>query len=298
MSYGEVWKLDLPILTTEVPEESESGDIGTIGDLGDCYELVVLATTLDDATTKNDYWAVLETFPVTATPISYLQKCVNGEWTDLAVINDSTYATIYTRTATKKQVVAFRLEFQKVLTLQGVGCYRVRIEFDGNNRYSPTLTLKEYSSAIADETVRLTWRLNSLVGTSNSISTFDFSQVEWYSQLRVQDAIFGYKKAPIEVESSRYENGYERTIKKSFREEYQLEIRKLPIALHDILMYGMLQADDIWITDYNLNNPSGTYIEKAVEVTGSYEPNYNVDKNPSVIISFVDKYNNRRKLYS
>jgi ribosomal protein L31 len=64
------------------------------------------------------------------------------------------------------------------------------------------------------------------------------------------------------------------------------------------MIYDVLMADEILISDYNSKN-ADSFVDISVEINSGYEPNYSGSRPyPSVQIGLVDKFNNRKKLYS
>jgi len=122
--------------------------------------------------------------------------------------------------------------------------------------------------------------------------------MDWTSQLRICDSVFYGRRGGFEKETQRLETGEELSVKKSFREEYTLEMRKAGMAVHKFLMYDVLMADEILVCDYNSEN-ADAFVDLSVEINSGYEPNYEGSRPyPSVEVTFIDKYNQRRKLYS
>jgi len=267
-----------------------------------CYKNLVLADPVDPDTFKNDTKGVLKSFPKSYTAVMELEKYTSGAWAKVADLNTDALGTYYAQgfaTKGNNDLIGYSISWQAVLLAHSTGKYRVKFDLSTIELYSEEFCLEVFSTRAADQTVRIDYKLDSVIGSEFSQSTRDFAGIDWWTQIRLNDAIFGYKKGPIEVEASRYQDGFERTVGKEYNEEYLLIIKRLPFALHDLLVYDILQADEIKITDYNSRNNSGSYINKEVEITGSYEPNYRgTRQQPSVELTFKDRYTNRKKLYS
>ncbi|HEX4888545.1 MAG TPA: hypothetical protein VFV37_10910 [Luteibaculaceae bacterium] len=295
MSWGEVFKKDILFIDERVADPNNP-DVGpnpfqTCGLC--CY---VLASVTSDDPLVNDQTSYLEFTPITLPTVIVLKK--DGNF--VANLNDNTYGTYFGNLRVKNNMkpVGYLVNWRLVLLAFGEGDYSVEFTIGQRVVEYPSVCLKQYHILDADETVRIEWVTNSIIGDKDQRLTRDFVGLNWYNQIRLCDSIFGKRRAPFEVESTRYNNGYERTIRKEFREEYTLTIRKLDIDKHPILLYDTLMGDDIIITDYNAGNNSGKYTSIEVEVNGSYEPNYSGNiPAPGLELTFVDKYSNRRKRY-
>ena len=305
MSWGEVTKQNIVVLSEITPDPILPIDSNPFKKC--CYDLKVFADTTDSDIYKNDYSSSLQIFPSNYSSVTMkLQKSEDGVWVDKATLSNDTYGTFYAlgfRTVDNNNYVGYKIQWRKVLdeSVSGFGPGKYRIHFDGGtaSKYSYEYCLSPYTSLMADQTVRITWLWNSVIGDYNSEETRDFVGMEWLNQIRYSNSIFGYKKAPFTTESTLYDSGKEVSYKKNFREEYKLEMRYLPNELAEIVVYDILQADDIWITDYNSENNSGSYVEKNVEINGEYSPSY-ANKRPELLLelNFIDKFNNRDKKYS
>ena len=268
-----------------------------------CYNLEVFADDTDTSVYKNDYFGALEAFPLNYTSVTKnLQKLVDGLWITQAVLNDNTYGTNYAlgfETKNNKNYVGYKLQWRTVLIAFGTGKYRIQFDTPTIDLYSYDFCLNNYTADAVDRTVRITYLWDSVIGSKSQAKVRDFAGMEWLSQMRISSSMFGFKKAPFTVESTKYATGKEVSYKKTAREEYKLEIVNMPNDICEFLYYDILQADDIWMTDYNSTNNSGSYIEHNVEINGAYDPNYgNLRPELSLDIPFIDKYNNRDKKYS
>jgi len=271
-----------------------------------CYELCVFADPADTDKYKNDWSSILKIIPQQYSSVNMeLQKKEDGVWTTKATLVDDTYGTYYPLgfvEKNNKDYVGYKINWREVFnapTWGGRGKYRILFDLVSRTITSEEYCLEQFSTRSVDGTIRIEYLWNSVIGSKYSDERRDFSQMEWNNQIRFKEAIFGYKNASMEEESVRMQDGKQRTIKKEWLEEYKMIIRRLPLDLHDILLYDIAQADEVVITDYNSWNSSGNYAEKEVEFSGGYDPNYSgTTAQPSVLLTFKDRYTNRRKLYS
>tara|TARA_R110001606_G_scaffold93417_3_gene207469 strand:- start:267 stop:1181 length:915 start_codon:yes stop_codon:yes gene_type:complete len=304
MSYGEVTKKNVLVLSEIIPDPEVPVDENPFKKC--CYDLNVFASILDADKFKNDYSSSLKIFPINYGVTMYLQKLVDGGWVSKVTLNNNNYGTYYARgfrQVNNNNYVGYKIDWRSVLADTGndLGEGKYRIHFDGATAdlYSYEYCLAPFSQAASDQTVRITWMWNSVIGDYNSQKIRDFVGMGWLNQIRYSNSIFGFKTAPFTTESVLYNSGKEISYKKEFRESYKLELRYLPDELAEIVLYDILQADDIWITDYNSENNSGKYIEQNVEINGEYSPSYK-NKRPELLLEldFIDKFNLRQKKYS
>lgn len=306
MSWGEVQKKTIKVMTEPVPVPDLPIDDNPLEYC--CFKLPVFADVGVSDKFQNDTRAEIFLFPEFIPTINIeLEKVVDGVWTNQTTLIDDSYGTYYAPgfvTRNNNQYVGYDLNFRDVLIAFGAGKYRLNFEaYNGGvlvyQRTSLHYCLSQFTNAAADGTVRIDYTLNSVIGDSDQTTIRDFVGLEWTSQTRVPNSIFGFKKAGFEVESVKYQTGKEVSYKKGNREEYRLEINGIPNEYGELLLYDVLMADDIYITDYNSQNNSGQYAELNVEINGGYEPNYgNLRTNLTMEIPFIDKFNRRNKKYS
>lgn len=301
MSYGEITKQDV-LVQSVLDFDPATAPVEDNPFKKCCYDLNVFADSSDTDEYKNDNSNVIKIIPQQYTITMKLQKLVSGTWTDQATLNDNSYGTYYAQgfeTKGNNDYIGYAISWRTVLSAFGVGRYR--IEFDagsGDAIYSEEYCLRVFTQAAADRSVRIKYLWNSVIGDADQTKQRDFSGLNWWNEIRLQPAIFGEKKATFEVETVRYQTGKERAVKKSFKEEYLLLIKQLPSELHDVVLNDILLSDEIQITDYNKLN-AARFVDQEVEVSGGYEPNYsNAKPYPDVSVTLIDKYDNRRKLYS
>ena len=268
-----------------------------------CYNLCVFADLSNSDNYRNDWTSFLKIIPKSYSSVNMeLEKYVNGVWTIQASLVNDTYGTFYPlgfETKGNNNLIGYRINWVEVLTAFDTGKYRVKFDLTSTAIYSDSYCLESFSQYAVDNSVRIEWLWDSVIGDRHSQDTRDFSGLDWWNQIRICNGIFGYKKGGFETESRRYENGFEDSVSKTYSEDYTMILRGLPIEVHDVIIYDLPQADEILITDYNSWNNSGSYIDKSVEISGAYEPNYQgINTKPSIQLTFKDRFSNRRKLYS
>ena len=262
-----------------------------------CLPLKVFASLTSTNTFINDFTGFIELFPVQFSVTMNLEKYNESTkvW-DIVLSNIANDLSAVSRN--NRNYFGSKINWKPVLTSFGVGKYRMDWDYSSGNRYSMEYCLEEYSQTRADETVRFEYKLNSVIGSKTQTEVTDYVGLNWLGQIRLDNAIFNNRSAPYEVEGVRMSNGRERTISKSFRETYSLELRRSQREIFDLLMYTVLMADDLKVCDYNSSN-NDDFVNTLVEVNGEFAPdNSNSRPYPSGSIEFISRYSNNKKFYS
>ena len=295
--WGEIFKTD--VLALEDIVDSPVIDLQANPFKVCCLPLNVLASVADTNTFINDYNNFIQIFPVQYTVTMYIQKYNESTaiWENVggALANELSVSRNNMTYYSHKIIWQTYLNFA---TYGGEGKYRLDWDYGSGHKYSNEYCLKTYTQSRADETVRIEYTLNSVIGDKLQTATTDFVGLNFTSQIRLSDALFNDRAAPFEVEGVRMSNGRERTISKGFRETYKLELRRSPRDLFDLLMYVVLMADDLKVCDYNRAN-NDDFVNTLVEVNGEFAPdNSNSRPYPSGSIDFISRYSNNKKFYS
>ena len=262
-----------------------------------CLPLKVFASLTSTNTFINDFTGFIELFPVQFSVTMNLEKYneITKVW-DIVLSNIANDLSAVSRN--NRNYFGSKINWKPILTSFGVGKYRMDWDYSSGNRYSMEYCLEEYSQTRADETVRFEYKLNSVIGSKTQTEVTDYVGLNWLGQIRLDNAIFNNRSAPYEVEGVRMSNGRERTISKSFRETYSLELRRSQREVFDLLMYTVLMADDLKVCDYNSSN-NDDFVNTLVEVNGEFAPdNSNSRPYPSGSIEFISRYSNNKKFYS
>lgn len=213
-----------------------------------------------------------------------LQKYVNGAWADQDDLDNNTYGTYYAfgfwYNSYQQSAVGYNLEWRLVLAAFGEGNYRVKsvgtplITGSGVTKYSLEYCLKEYKEHRADNTVRIDYLLNGIMGDpEDDRKRKDFGVINWSASVRLPDSVFGYDTSSTEKEYVKYQNGEMKWLRDSQIEEYMLKTGRFPNEVHSLIKKEILQADEIKITDFNINNPT-RHKERYVIFNGGYEPDW------------------------
>jgi len=283
-------------------------DLSDIGNANECeFELPVFAYPTDTTNKyRNDFSSFL--LPLTNrynTPEFYLEvetSCDN--WTEVAQLTDSTFGIFYTF-ATRTKWGGFRVEWHKVYSSEGVGCYRIRQEFtdivDATVKiaYSYKYNLKLWNENLADKTTKIKSVINGgKTGyEENDKRVLNYKSEIWEREVRLPNSFFGFESSEFTKEYTRYSNGGQVHILDDQKETILFNAKRLPYFLHRDLKINYLQADEIYLSDYNLGNPKpNRYNNKRVIVNSAYEPKWNLyNSYASIELQFNPYYENLRR---
>lgn len=250
----------------------------------------------------NDYYA---------TVTLVLQRFDGGVWVDLVPLVDNTYGEFFAYKFYKNHV-GYRVEWDKVLNLQGEGSYRVKtvetaVTGGITNSYSFNYCLQIYTQNRANKTVRLDFWNNGTLAKHDSTGyqeRFDFGHdiasngVGWYDQIRIGGE-FGEETNPERKnEYVRYTNGAQVFTEESQKAQFLFDSDKnsYPAYLHKFLKINVTQADIIHLTNYD-NNATDNFVSLPVIMKGNYEPewNKNLSKKAFLKLKFEPKFDNLHK---
>ena len=243
--------------TPEQPQTIVSEDLDEC-----CYQSPVLAHTTENEEWKNDINSFLFKRNFSSETIALtLQK--NGI-TDLPIVNDD-YGTYYDFGAfgDYPNYKGIKIEWQKVLLLEGEGTYRIKVESNfltgSETTYSIPFELKEYTQTRANGT----FRIQSIQNGYLRHIDFDFTNLNWIDGLRVR-GFFGNRQAEYEQENVLYANRDSRQVRSELINKYVCQTMLIPDCITDQIIEYHNFANKLYFTDYNLNNHKKTYIQKEV----------------------------------
>jgi hypothetical protein len=271
-----------------------------------CSDLVwnVLASSTDSDVLKNDSNSFLWWFNKDAISTAVLHLIKDNE-TPILLTSSSIYGTPYNfgfyTNGSREKLVGYLIDWNKVIQVLGEGMYRVTCTsttiFGGTTiQNSASYCLKEYTVERANNTVRIEYYLNGILGLNRFDNKFkDLGQLNWYNQHRFSGH-FQYVKSDYKKDYIQYTNGERQFVEDEQEPEYSLSLKPIPMFKHDVLRTDILQADDTIITDYNYKNIDN-YYQKNVQIASSYEPRWNalLTKLASVDLKFKQKTNKLKK---
>lgn len=150
-------------------------------------------------------------------------------------------------------LVGFRVDWEKVLTVEGVGIYEIKVDAvltgDAKTFSSHKYRLVPFSDAIANGTIRLRTIQNGNIESLN----LDYTGQNWQQTIRIRGKLFG--KNPS-LDSDRYLDGDRRLrqIQDQIINTYTIETRLLPFVIANKVIYDLFLSNRILVTDYNILN--------------------------------------------
>ena len=251
-----------------------------------CFELKVLADIADASEYRNDYTSVFYTKQTPSDTVAFKLVEVGGTAYNL---NGGTYGDI----TTNGDTTAFKVLWRNVLTLLGAGAYQIRKDITTagitTQVLSNTFKLYSYSVGTADRTVKIEATFN---GRFESLGTSFFN---YNTSIRLP-GFFG-RAEPSYTQDNLIHNDYvSRQVSISVENEYTLQSNLLPSCITSEVLYFLLLADDLKITDYNLNNHSYELVKVPVLLQDNAGTGYYVRSRDAVLnLTFVDKLKNQIK---
>lgn len=271
-----------------------------------CSDLVwnVLADSTSAELLKNDQNSFLWWFNKDAISTAVL-SLVKKDGTEIVLTNNSTYGTPFDYgfyiNGFREKLVGYLIDWRKVLLVLGEDMYSVKcvttsIFGDTNTKLSENYCLKQYTVERANNTVRIEYYLNGIIGLNRfDDKSKDLGNLNWYNSHRFT-GYFQYVKSDYKTDYVQYDNGQREFVEDEQEPEYLLSLKGIPMFKHDVLRTDILQADNTIITDYNYKNIDN-YFQKNVQKSSSYEPKWNAlrTKLASVELKFKQKYNQLKK---
>jgi hypothetical protein len=229
----------------------------------------------------------------------YLDHQVNGVWTQLAILTNNTYGTMFGPnvlcSGTPWQ--GFQVSWPLVLAAFGEGVYRFRLvvvgwgvqDSKGTQCFqSPPFCLKTWSCYAADRTVK--WeatysggRIGSIDKTNCGGNSWTFccdgltgtlavrnKPILWNDSIRFE-GFFGKEQNDYEVKDK---NGVVNRLRSEEILKFSLQTGNLPMWAHQrFKAYGCF-ADTLLVNDYNINNTAYDFKHYCVLRDSSYSIDY------------------------
>lgn len=280
-------------------------DVKTINEC--CFEMPVLAElSFTNELFNDEHGPIFFWNNSFSGAVMKLQMLIGGIFTDVDTLNNSSYGTAYPfgffTNMYDENAIGYHLKWANVLGAFGSGKYRVKctgtqIAGDPVILYSLDFCLKKYTPERADKSVRLSWWTNGNLGDKDNDRTkLDFGTINWFNQIRLPNSKFGNDTSTFERTYIKYQSGKEIWTKDTQIEEYLLRTGRFNNDLHRYIKIVILQADEISVTDYNIEN-AVKHQNRFVIPNSNYEPKW-VDGSmfSSVEVKFQQAYQNLEHL--
>jgi len=260
-----------------------------------CYIHHVFADAGSNDDFKNDYSAFYHQRQLSNETVTFhLYRYANGQ--EYNLINN-TYGDYFNfgHFAVNPDLKGYKVSWKKVLNTLGAGNYKIikrqtiaGILFETE---SFVFTLSQYSSYLADKTVRIDTVMN---GSLTHLGV-DFTDVFWHDSIRVP-GFFG-RREPQFTEDNLIEDDYEsQQISMAQSNEYKFQTNNIPECVKEAIIDFHLFANDIYFNDYNLNNSSYKYVKFGVKFSNNEGTDYGAHKRKSRLnLVFRNKFENRIK---
>lgn len=144
-----------------------------------------------------------------------------------------------------------------------------------------------YSDERADNTVRIETINSGRIESGNN-----YGSIDWNRSTRIRGN-FGKETPSLVVDNYQDENRVIRQIQDKIEVEFTLETELVPNSIYKMLMYNDMLANEILISDYNLQNVN--YKGVSVTPTEIGTTHYEKNSNSSYEITFREKRDNRIK---
>jgi hypothetical protein len=276
---GQAIKQDFVILSKSVTQDTVLSEAVQVGC---CFELPALAELTETSELKNDQHSVIWFFSQLFTDAQLTLEKYNGtEFEEVDVLDDNTYGKFHEFgffvNKFGESAIGYQLLWRNVLVAWGEGDYRIKVfaspELGGDfEDYSFTFCLKKYLEHRADHTVRINWNRNGQFGDQfDDTKLNDYGILDWFNQIRLPEAFFGFTTQEQEKQFTKYGSGAEVWTIDNRLEKYLLTLKLYPAYLHRYLMRNITVGDVLTITDYNIKNPN-KFVNRRVVYESSHTP--------------------------
>lgn len=262
---------------------------------------VVFGNTGDlEPTYENDFSTFLLDFSIyppnqTATIIFKLQKWFEGQWRDAPFgldLNNNNNGIFYPleSISTHPSYAGYAINWGQVLQNAGAGIYRFRVESTFKTikgcLVSPPYQLLAWDCHRAKGTVKFeTWLKGKVGEKRKDYILYDLCDLTapasvingWYDSIRVR-GWFGYYTVPeykeVLLEWGKPKHGKIERISDEAIQAFEYKSKYLPFYIHHRFSVYAMMADELRVSDYNLNNSDYDIKRLVIVKNGGYEPEY------------------------
>ena len=210
-------------------------------------------------------------------------------WTNGSVLSSSSPCT-------NVNYGGFILSWQAVLAAFGPGTYIFYVgggtttDLPSYCLSSSPFCLKAFDCYACDSTVKFeanydggnfgsvttqgqSWSLCCSQAASAQSQQITSNPFPWLDSIRFFGE-FGYETAEFERDFVKYATGIINKVRDEAIKKFMLKTEKLPMWLHERFYAYGLMADQLYVSDYNINNPNYNYKHFWVVADGNYTPQY------------------------
>lgn len=260
-----------------------------------CYVHTVLADANSTSDFKNDYSSF------------YHQRQMSSETADFVLVHLET-GTEYALTddrfgkffgfgffKSNVNLKGYLVEWKKVLSEIGQGNFKVikRATISGIQVEFPSIvfTLKQYSTSVANKTVRLDVVMDGMMEKTD----VDFTGTGWKHSIRVP-GFFGRREPQFEENNLVNRHFEKRQISMLQKNEFRFQTNMVPDCVTTEIWDFILMANHIFVNDYNLNNHSYGFVKFGVKFSANEGTQYGTQTRKARLnLVFTDKFENNLK---
>ncbi len=169
---------------------------------------------------------------------------------EIATITDNTYGIFSSTFASQPLKVGFLLEWEKVLNLEGTGCYKIAADSVIINQASTNESICYNLKPFTEEAARDTVVIKSFQNGNIEFGV-DYTGMNWEQRIRVEG---NFKKLPREFIIENYRDTLQKIeqIQHGVERFYILKTKLIPFQVSNPLMDDLLHGNSLFMTDYDL----------------------------------------------
>lgn len=258
-----------------------------------CFENKVFGDLSDSDPYKNDFTGYYHFRPSNNSTCVFklVRKSDGSEFT----LNNDTYGNFLDFGGTGNADLSYIIvDWRSVLAAFGQGYYQVKKEVStvgvSQDFYYNTVRLLPFSNGAADKTVRIDCNQDGRL-----LRVGDFSGTGFKTSQRFM-GFFGrptyeYEQTNVSKRSYKVEQA-----SMSVDKQYLFTGQLLPDCILDELMEFILLGNELFVSDYNINNPSYGFQLYPVELSSAQDPEYySTNRGATVEITLSDRFKDNRK---
>lgn len=210
---------------------------------------------------------------------------------DPKTISDNTYGTYYSTFTAQPLYVGFVADWNKIYNSLGAGLYYFEITKTimgvETTVYTPDYRLRPYTDLGANGTVRIeTYNSGSILN-----SDFDYDGLltgGWYQSMRINGKLLA-KVPKLQVDNYIDQNYNVIQRQDRISNEWELITGLLPANISNKLLYDMLLADRILVSDYNIYSEENIKQLELIKNGNVEKKSFNKNQKSNFSIKFTDK---------
>lgn len=264
-----------------------------------CYSNIVFGDLSDTDPYKNDFTSV---YYKRQTPSDTVTYDIIGASTGTTTLVDGTHGVLYAYGGAEQPDLSyFKVEWRKILSTIGEDVFTIRMNLTiGGVSVTKdslvTYDLKQFSQTLADNTVRIDGKMD---GKLEKIDT-DFKNTGYENSVRVQgyfgDAQANWEEDSVVFSSKNGQKYYDSQITMSNSEDYLFKAYNIPECVIRPLYKEILFSNQLFISDYNLNNHSYLFELQPVKLKEDNGREYQVfNRGVNINLTFEDRTKDNRK---